>query len=218
MVRQARAEQTRAAILRAAADVFDQFGYQTTSLGDIIAKAAVTKGALYFHFGSKAELAQAVVDMQHVSWMKIAEWAAAPGTRALNAMIKLSHALATQMINDPVIRGGIRLTLERGSLEHDGRTPYLDWIAMTAEFLNRAVEERDVEPTIDTAGVAHFIVGSFTGLQVLAQVLEERPKLNDTVAQMWRVLLPGLVPAPKLQDLLELAEETRANFIVQPAS
>ncbi|MEV0215786.1 ScbR family autoregulator-binding transcription factor [Micromonospora sp. ALFpr18c] len=217
MVRQARAEQTRAAILRAAADVFDQFGYQSTSLGDIIAKAAVTKGALYFHFGSKAELAQAVVELQHVTWMKIAEWAAAPGTRALTAMIKLSHALATQMTRDPVIRGGIRLTLERGSLEHDGRTPYLDWIAMTGEFLDRAVEERDIDPTVDTTDIAHFIVGSFTGLQVLAQVLEERPRLNDTVAQMWRILLPGLVPAPRLPDLLKMAEETHSASIAQPA-
>ncbi|WP_422754146.1 ScbR family autoregulator-binding transcription factor [Micromonospora sp. WMMD708] len=217
MVRQARAEQTRAAILRAAADVFDQFGYQTTSLGDIIAKAAVTKGALYFHFGSKAELAQAVVDMQHVAWMRVAERAAAPGTRALDTMIKLSHALAGQMIKDPVIRGGIRLTLERGALEQDGRTPYLDWIGMTGEFLDRAVEERDISPAIDTAETAHFIVGSFTGLQVLAQVLNERPRLNDKVAQMWRLVLPGLVPASRLRELLELADESRSEFISQSA-
>ncbi|MCZ7440050.1 ScbR family autoregulator-binding transcription factor [Micromonospora sp. WMMC241] len=216
MAKQARAEQTRTAILSAAADVFDRFGYDTASLGDIISTAGVTKGALYFHFGSKSELAQAVVELQHVTWMRIAESAAAPENPALTSMIRLSHALAAQMISDPVIRGGIRLTLERGSFEHGGTTPYLDWIAMTRDLLDRGVEESDIRAETDVAAVAHYIVGSFTGLQLLAHVLDERPKLNDAVTQMWKLLLPALVSAPRLGHFLDVAAETRSQFSAQP--
>jgi AcrR family transcriptional regulator len=50
------AEETRARLLRAAADVFAQRGYDGTRVADIAAAADVSSGALYAHFGSKAEL------------------------------------------------------------------------------------------------------------------------------------------------------------------
>jgi AcrR family transcriptional regulator len=48
--------QTRARLLRAAADVFAARGYDGTRVADIAAAAGVSNGALYAHFGSKAEL------------------------------------------------------------------------------------------------------------------------------------------------------------------
>src|ERR1700743_2636267 len=50
------AEQTRDRLLLAAADVFARRGYHGTRVTDIAAAADVSSGALYAHFGSKAEL------------------------------------------------------------------------------------------------------------------------------------------------------------------
>ena len=50
------AAETRERLLRAAADVFAQRGYDGTRVADIAAAAGVSNGALYAHFGSKAEL------------------------------------------------------------------------------------------------------------------------------------------------------------------
>src|SRR4051812_26178467 len=50
------AADTRERLLRAAADVFAQRGYDGTRVADIAASASVSNGALYAHFGSKAEL------------------------------------------------------------------------------------------------------------------------------------------------------------------
>jgi len=50
------AEQTRDRLLRAAADVFAERGYDGTRVADIAAAAGVSNGALYAHFASKAEL------------------------------------------------------------------------------------------------------------------------------------------------------------------
>ena len=47
---------TRERLLRAAADVFAERGYDGTRVADIAAAAGVSNGALYAHFGSKAEL------------------------------------------------------------------------------------------------------------------------------------------------------------------
>lgn len=64
VARQERAVRTRRAILEAAAAVFDERGYEAATIADILARAGVTKGALYFHFSSKQELAQGVLDEQ----------------------------------------------------------------------------------------------------------------------------------------------------------
>src|SRR5579864_3804062 len=48
--------ETRSRLLRAAADAFAVRGYDGTRVADIAAAAGVSNGALYAHFGSKAEL------------------------------------------------------------------------------------------------------------------------------------------------------------------
>ena len=50
------AAETRERLLLAAADVFARRGYDGTRVADIAAAADVSRGALYAHFGSKAEL------------------------------------------------------------------------------------------------------------------------------------------------------------------
>lgn len=50
------AAETRERLLSAAADVFAERGYDGTRVADIAALAGVSNGALYAHFGSKADL------------------------------------------------------------------------------------------------------------------------------------------------------------------
>src|SRR5262245_55303496 len=52
----AEAAETRQAILRAALDEFSQRGYSATTLDGIARAAGVTRGAVYWHFASKAAL------------------------------------------------------------------------------------------------------------------------------------------------------------------
>lgn len=56
------AEKTRTAILNAAEKVFYKQGVARTSLEQIAAKAAVTRGAVYWHFKNKAEVCEAMCD------------------------------------------------------------------------------------------------------------------------------------------------------------
>lgn len=64
MVRRTRAEmeETRAALLVTARNVFREHGYAETSMDDLTAQAGLTRGALYYHFGDKKGLLAAVVD------------------------------------------------------------------------------------------------------------------------------------------------------------
>ena len=57
----ARSARTRAALLRAARELFAEKGFAATGREEIARRAGVTRGALYHHFASKTDVAAAVV-------------------------------------------------------------------------------------------------------------------------------------------------------------
>ena len=69
-------EDTRARLVLAARQLFGRQGYADTSLDEVVAKARVTKGALYHHFRGKDDLFAAVYEqVQHeVSDRVVAEF------------------------------------------------------------------------------------------------------------------------------------------------
>jgi AcrR family transcriptional regulator len=58
----AQGEATRSALLAAARELFGDRGYGATSLEEIVARAGVTKGALYHHFADKEALFKMVFE------------------------------------------------------------------------------------------------------------------------------------------------------------
>ena len=66
MPQQRRAQLTRRAILIAAAEEFDRVGYDATSLNAILRRGGITKGAFYFHFSSKEDVAEALTPARRV--------------------------------------------------------------------------------------------------------------------------------------------------------
>ena len=60
--KRAQGQQTRTALIAAAREVFGDLGYGATSTEEIVARAGVTKGALYHHFSGKDDLFQAVYE------------------------------------------------------------------------------------------------------------------------------------------------------------
>ena len=58
----ARSARTRAALLKAARELFARDGFAQTGREEIAERAGVTRGALYHHFASKTEVAAAVVE------------------------------------------------------------------------------------------------------------------------------------------------------------
>ena len=62
-------QQTRREIIEKAAPLFNQKGYEGTSLSDLMGATGLQKGGIYRHFDSKEELAAAAFDY---SWLKAA--------------------------------------------------------------------------------------------------------------------------------------------------
>jgi len=60
--REAQGDATRLGLLSAARELFGESGYAATSMEEVAARAGVTKGAVYHHFGGKSNLFQAVYE------------------------------------------------------------------------------------------------------------------------------------------------------------
>ncbi|MEU9169131.1 ScbR family autoregulator-binding transcription factor [Streptomyces sp. NPDC048420] len=195
MVRQERAEVTRSAILDGAARAFDAEGYHGTSLGDIVREAGVTKGALYFHFGSKEELAQALIDEQFAALEPVTD-----GTKpGVQTVIDIVHAMARRLVADVRVRAGIRLVIDQSSKTGIVSEPYTRWIELFRECLVQAQQRGDVKADLDPGRVARLIVGSWTGLQLSSQVLSGRADLTEETTLMWEMLLPSIVPPRRME-------------------
>ncbi|MCD5422236.1 TetR/AcrR family transcriptional regulator [Rhodococcus pyridinivorans] len=195
MAKQARAVATRQQIVAAAAATFDRLGFDGASLGAIVeASSGLTKGALYFHFKSKDELAHAVVEQQHAISIAAVAAIAATQASALEQIVMLCHEMGRQIVEDPIVRAGIRLTLEfSAGAEPDQPGPYQDWIEACRHLVETAIAEGDLLPTIDPPELARFVISAFTGVQMVSNVLDRRIDLEHRIDQMLQFLLNGIL-------------------------
>ncbi|TFD85391.1 TetR/AcrR family transcriptional regulator [Cryobacterium lactosi] len=212
MTQQARAVETRAAIIRAAADVFGDLGYGGASMADICLAAGLTKGALYFHFASKDALALAVIDAQHERALALGDELLHSEQPGLQVLLRMAFELGRQVRDDPVSRAGIRLTMESSNLSTPVVTPYEDWMAACEVLLQRAIRDGDVRADVDVAAAAHFISPAFTGVQVVSGVLTGRADLVQRLVEMWSFVLPSLVVPDQWERLSALPEEMAAAW------
>jgi AcrR family transcriptional regulator len=186
LVRQERAIRTRQAILEAAATLFDELGYEGASTTDIITRSGLTRGALYHHFPSKESIAVALVDAQ-------SQALEAPDRELrLQSLIDLTFVYARRLQTDPVLRAGVRLTVEQTSFRQHGSRPYRTAEEAVHGQLELAAQKGELLPGVDTLEATEFIVGAFTGVQLVSHVYSERRDLLERVSAMWRLLLPGL--------------------------
>ncbi|MFE2109476.1 ScbR family autoregulator-binding transcription factor [Kitasatospora sp. NPDC059463] len=197
MARQARALATRQTVLRAAAEVFDERGYAGATMAEILERAGVTKGALYFHFPSKEELALAVIEGQS-AWL--ATWQPATDS-PMQTVIDLGYAFAHSLLDDPLLRGAIRLTIEHGTFTQPQVGAYQGWADAARELLERSLEVGELRPGVRPAAAAGVITGAVAGIQLNSQVLTDRRDLLQRMADLWALLLPGLVEPGALARL-----------------
>ncbi|MFG3246436.1 ScbR family autoregulator-binding transcription factor [Streptomyces sp. NPDC048187] len=205
MARQARAEQTRATIVDAAADLFDRHGYESTSLSEIVAHAGVTKGALYFHFAAKEDLAHAIMEIQSRTSRRLARDLEGRGYSSLEALMRLTFAMARLCEEGPVLRAGLRLATAGVPVRPPLPHPFTEWREIATSRLLNAVRESDVHPDIDVDSVAHTLVCSVVGTRVVSGTLEPSGRQPRRLAEMWYILVRGMVPVTRRARYLTLA-------------
>nr|QDG00835.1 tetr family transcriptional regulator [Streptomyces griseus] len=201
MSKQERAARTRNALIRSAAELFEQCGYTKASLYEISSGAGVSRGALHFHFVNKADLADAVEGAAARSLHRAARRAEQGQTNALQALTNLSHTFAQLLSWDVVVRAGFRINCDAGL--HTGRDLRRQWQSCVRELVSRAGEEEALARDVPQEPLVMTVVGATTGFEVLGRA-NGHWLSHYSLTSFWQLLLP-VVAAPRVLATLDPA-------------
>lgn len=215
MASQARAKATRDALVRAGAVVFNREGYDRATQLDIAHEARVTKGALQFHFPTKAVLADAIVADHDTFFRPAIARALDEAPSGAAALFESSASLARQLVEEPVVGAAYRLTMTESEFRPRITAPYRDWEATIAACLRAGVAECDLRPGSDGDATARFVVSSYVGVQSVSDMLMSRTDLIQRVADMWVILLPFIAVPDRTQDLHALMRNSFGHHYVK---
>jgi len=205
VAQQDRAIRTRRVILEAAASVFDEQGYDRATIAEVLERAGVTKGALYFHFASKEQLALAVIEEQ------VVDIAVQPQTIKLQEFVDSGQVLAFRLRSDPIQRGAARLAVEQGSNHLDRKQSMLSWTRFVEGLLNDARSRGEILESVVVGETAELFVGAFAGLQMMSQALTNRADLSRRLTVFFEHTLPSIA-VPAILAKLNLDSERGAQL------
>ncbi|MFF0627949.1 TetR family transcriptional regulator [Streptomyces sp. NPDC004296] len=185
---------TRHLIVRTAAEVFCERGYHGTSTTEILTRSHLTRGALYFHFDSKQQLAETVATVP-------AELFVPPdGPVVLQCLVDFSLAHADRLATDVVLRASMRLSAEHGSgCSQDAALHEVKLRAVLLRLLQQAHSAGELVPGADPLEVTDVLMGFFTNVQ--PYWAKTTADLTHRLATLWRYLLPSIATAELLPRL-----------------
>ena len=181
--------ETRARLLRAAADVFAARGYDGTRVADIAAAAGVSNGALYAHFGSKADLLVAAL-RAHGKRVLSDLLAADPGRPVTDLLLQVGRSLPRRQDSRGYLVVEALIAARR---DEEVAGPMREYIGERASWLAGLVQAGQAEGAIDTAlspgALAHFCLLLSFGSSLLPEDLHA---VDDAE---WAALLIRVVSA-----------------------
>jgi AcrR family transcriptional regulator/ferredoxin len=150
------ATETRHRLLRAAADVFAERGYDGTRVADIAATAGVSNGAMYAHFGSKAELLIGAL-RTHGRRMLADLFAADPDRPIMDLLL----AVGRQLPRRRGARGYLIVeALVAARRDEEVARPMRDYVGeragWIADLIRVAQTDGELDPALSADAVAHF--------------------------------------------------------------
>jgi AcrR family transcriptional regulator len=191
------AAETRERLLRAAAEVFAERGYDGTRVVDIAAAAGVSNGALYAHFGSKAELL--VAALRAHGRQELADLLAADPSRPVTELLlEVGRGLPRRLDSQGYLGVEAMIAVRRdqdvAALMHDYTGERIDWLA---GLVQAGQASGELDPALSPDAVAHFCFLLAMGSAVVTPDLHavDDAEWAALLMRVVRALLPPQTPA-----------------------
>jgi TetR/AcrR family transcriptional repressor of nem operon len=177
-------EQTRKKIVAAAAPIFNQRGYEGSSLNSLMEATGLKKGGIYRHFSSKEELAAEAFDYS---------WEAAWSARLLHldekasGVEKLKQLIANFVDYRSPVAGGCpilntAIDADDGNLVLRRRAAKAlrSWLNRLQSIVKQAALRGETRPGVDPKAVATLIIASLEGALMMSRL----ERNNDPLRRM----------------------------------
>jgi AcrR family transcriptional regulator len=174
---------TRDHIVDAADQLFYRQGYESTSFSDIAAAVQISRGNFYFHFKSKDDILEAVLDTRMADTRRMLDQWAIQGVHPVDRIRSFIDMLVANRAD--IQRYGCpvgTLTAELAKLEHPARadasklfTLFRVWLRDQFSLLGRKA---------DADALAMHLLARSQGVAALANAYHDEAFIRREVAQM----------------------------------
>jgi len=208
MARQSRSEVTRRKIIDSAVDLINEIGYPAAGLADIIERAELTKGALYYHFDSKEALATVIIEEAMGLLFEVFQTARDSRERALESLIVGTYAASDLLATNRTVRAGCRLLRTFDGLNPASKFAYENFTSQFAKDVSAAAQEGDLHDDANPDEITASLVAAILGIEVLSSALSSWSDMRARFTRLWHVTLLAIVNAKSLEQYRAFLEAT----------
>ena len=190
---------TREQLLKKALAVFSKKGYAATTLEDIAREAEVTRGAIYWHFGSKAELYNTLVREYSDRGNQIIGQAVSEGGTLLDILRRVFVQQLQVIEDDHEMRALMELYLFKTGLApelEEGRRQQIEsgtgLIEMLAGIMGQGMEQGLLRSDIDPKEMARAYLAFQNGLINLWLTTPDQFSLKTSAESFASILIAGI--------------------------
>ena len=163
-VRRGRPGHDLESVLRGAVKVFNERGYDGTSMEDLSRELGITKSAIYHHVASKEELLRLAVNRALDGLFALLDDVSAMDARAMTRLEELARRSVLLLVAElPFVTLLLRV---RGNTpaERAALARRREFDAAVASLVAQARDEGDLRPDVDPALVARLLYGMINSL------------------------------------------------------
>ncbi|MFA5889562.1 MAG: TetR/AcrR family transcriptional regulator [Actinomycetota bacterium] len=154
------ARDTKERILDAALEVFGEHGYRAASIDEIAARAGATKGAIYYYFTDKDDLAR---DLRKLLWNRLRDEAVAASDPDGDVVTNLTHTFGAYLTALQRL-GAARFFLRDSwalTASEAKRDELESQFPLLRAFLEEGIRRGELLP-LDVDAMARALVGAFS--------------------------------------------------------
>jgi TetR/AcrR family transcriptional regulator, transcriptional repressor for nem operon len=182
-------ERTKREIVRSAAPLFNQKGYEGTSLSDLMEATGLRKGGIYRHFSSKEELAGKAFDY---AWEKAVN-GRLEGVNEVSGCVDRLKTMISNFVEKrtglvaggcPLLNTAIEADDGNALLRERARKALRDWSGLFRDVVKEGIKKREIDVHTDPRKLPQLIIGSLEGALMISRI-----EGNDSALQGARSFL-----------------------------
>ena len=181
-------------VLEKAMTTFWRYGYEGTSMQNLVTNMGINRGSLYDTFGDKRSLfLAAIAHYENTIMRNIVASLEAPGA-SKGAIVQLFHNLADTIAEDAECRGCFLTNTAIELCPHDADTA--NRIAVNLQKVEKAFKKAlskarakgEISDKQDLDSLAQYLTSSIQGLRVMSKVNRQPEYLNNIIRVILLVL------------------------------
>jgi TetR/AcrR family transcriptional repressor of nem operon len=188
-------EMTRQRIIEEAAPIFNQRGYEGSSLQALMDATGLEKGGIYRHFASKEELA---VEALRYALKRVVAVRRRRLDEIEGAVQKLRYVVKQFVIKPVIMPGGCPLM--NTAIDADDGNPALramvqdalqDWKAKLCSVMKEGIRLGEIRNDVEPRRIANAMIATLEGALMISRLEGNRTALKDARATL-EMMLDGI--------------------------